>query len=91
MSRWKQHNAFDLAGNNLEHKFISRLLFFIFLKIPNKPHLRQNYSHTGTYAHTYSQKKGTKSHPCTKVHHKILTLLNLESTFMVLFEYYLLP
>lgn len=51
----KQQNRFDLAGSNSKHKFISHLLFFTFLKIQNKSHLR--IIHTQEHMHMWTDKR----------------------------------
>lgn len=58
----KQCNMYILAGRTQNMNLSAIYCFSAFLKIQNKSHLRQNYSHTGTHSQAGSQKKGTERH-----------------------------
>lgn len=83
----KQCNMYVLAGRTQNMNLSAIYGFSICLKIQNKSHLRQNYSHTGT-THMQAHKRKTEK---SMRDHEIPMLFHLQSSLRILFEYYLLP
>lgn len=81
----KQWNMYSLAGRTPNTDLSATSCFSIFLRIQNKSHLRQNYSHTGAHSHAGSQKRGIERHERSQDTNGISSSEFSQGTFWILF------